>query len=339
MTSSFKATTPADLLAFVPVQLGFWPENSLVLIGLRDKRLGAILRVDLPPVGTDTAEIALLVSSMMEADELATAFIGVIYDPSDGAEGTAAHYRSLVSDLELGLAHELHDMFIVSSGMVLSLHDGTAFSVNAIKSSPMALEFMMMGRGYTTGAKVSIPEAGEVDPADAKILSTVERAFTEEEDWGVESIKSIWHTCPGVAGLDHGGYLILLASIQSKMGRDTALATIMSAGQIPADDVDTLGMYLMGSPNVTPDWERADGFVEVLNRLLTIASGPLRQAPLTMLGAIEWYKGRASYAAEYFDAVLATDPDYRLALLMSEMCSRGFICPWAQNPDTAYKGQ
>lgn len=340
MTSPLKAGSPADLLAFVPVQLGFWPENSLVLISMQGKLLRAVLRADLPPVGSNTAETALALSAMISTDVEADAYLGAIYAPVVGdASENASHYRALISDLELALPHELRQMFIVSGGMVLDMTDGSAFPVDDIHSSPMALEFMMMGRGYTTGSKTMIPTAPDMAHSDLKILAKVQGAFNEEPDEGVESIKNVWHTCPGPDELDHGGYLILLASVQSKAGRDAALATIMSAERIPEGDEDTMARFLIGSAEAIPDWQRAAGFVKVLHNLLTIATGRFRLAPLTMMGVIEWYKGRGSYCNEYLTEALKIDSDYRLAVLMNELNDRGYICPWATDPGTAFPGK
>ncbi|GAA4660437.1 DUF4192 family protein [Arthrobacter cryoconiti] len=340
MTSPLKAGSPADLLAFVPVQLGFWPENSLVLISMQGKLLRAVLRADLPPVGSNTAETALALSAMISSDVEADAYLGAIYAPAMGdASENASHYRELISDLELALPHELHQMFIVSGGMVLNMAEGSAFSVEEIHSSPMALEFMMMGRGYAPDSTTMIPTAPELPHSDLKILAKVQGAFNEEVDEGVESVKNIWHSCPEVNELDHGGYLILLASVQNRECRDAALATIMSAERIPEGDEDTMAKFLIGSPEVTPDWERAAGFVKVLHNLLTIATGRFRLAPLTMMGVIEWYKGHGTYCNSYLSEALAIDPDYRLAVLMNELNIAGYICPWATTPETAFPGQ
>ncbi|RUQ41969.1 DUF4192 family protein, partial [Micrococcus sp. HSID17228] len=43
------ARGPEDLLAYVGHALGRLPEGSLVLLTLRDGRLRAVVRVDLPP--------------------------------------------------------------------------------------------------------------------------------------------------------------------------------------------------------------------------------------------------------------------------------------------------
>ena len=47
------ARGPEDLLAYVGHALGRLPEGSLVLLTLRDGRLRAVVRVDLPPEEVD----------------------------------------------------------------------------------------------------------------------------------------------------------------------------------------------------------------------------------------------------------------------------------------------
>ena len=41
-------TSPHDLLAAIPFLIGYHPENSLVLVALKDDTVGMALRVDMP---------------------------------------------------------------------------------------------------------------------------------------------------------------------------------------------------------------------------------------------------------------------------------------------------
>ena len=47
-TSAIKLTSPHELLAVVPYLLGFNPTHSIMVLCLRDHRLGLTQRLDLP---------------------------------------------------------------------------------------------------------------------------------------------------------------------------------------------------------------------------------------------------------------------------------------------------
>src|SRR3954469_19515764 len=69
-TSALNLTSPTDLLAVVPFILGFHPTNSLVVLCLRDRRLGLTQRLDLPNVEhANHAVTALLPSLLAERSE------------------------------------------------------------------------------------------------------------------------------------------------------------------------------------------------------------------------------------------------------------------------------
>ncbi|MGA7204862.1 MAG: DUF4192 domain-containing protein [Specibacter sp.] len=74
-----KVSAGEDLLAFIPHIVGYWPENSLVCIGMCGKSLRATMRLDLPPEGTAeldgfAAVAAAQLSSDAEADGVLLAF-------------------------------------------------------------------------------------------------------------------------------------------------------------------------------------------------------------------------------------------------------------------------
>jgi hypothetical protein len=81
---------PEDILGFIPHTLGYWPANSLVAMTLQGKRLGATLRVDLPPTGQpDLGHYAQTVSTYLEADADADGSLLIVFS-NDGWGGGAA---------------------------------------------------------------------------------------------------------------------------------------------------------------------------------------------------------------------------------------------------------
>ena len=77
---------PEDILGFIPHTLGYWPSNSLVAMTMKGKRLGATLRVDLPPGNqAEFGHYARTVGSYLEADEEADGSLLIIFS-NDGWE-------------------------------------------------------------------------------------------------------------------------------------------------------------------------------------------------------------------------------------------------------------
>lgn len=75
---------PEDILGFIPHTLGYWPSNSLVAMTMQGKRLGATLRVDLPPRDQlEFGHYAQAVGGYLEADGAADGSLLIIFS-NDG---------------------------------------------------------------------------------------------------------------------------------------------------------------------------------------------------------------------------------------------------------------
>jgi hypothetical protein len=68
MTTTIRITDPVDLVKVVPYQLGYHPERSLVLIGLRRKQIGLVQRLDLPTLPRDCEAAADLMAGHLRKD-------------------------------------------------------------------------------------------------------------------------------------------------------------------------------------------------------------------------------------------------------------------------------
>ena len=86
------ARGPEDLLAYVGHALGRLPEDSLVLLTLRDGRLRAVVRVDLPPEEVDVGAWACAVAEVCRRDAAADATLCLALP--DGAPVSYTHLRA-----------------------------------------------------------------------------------------------------------------------------------------------------------------------------------------------------------------------------------------------------
>ena len=94
---------------------------------------------------------------------------------------------------------------------------------------------------------------------------------------------------------------------------------------------------LIGRSSEAPDWEHLDRAYNAFTSLLGAASGEPAAALLTLLGWLEWARGRSSRADLCLIEALDIQPEYRLAQLLRELLRRGELPEWAQSPQTAWR--
>ncbi|MCC9205135.1 DUF4192 domain-containing protein [Arthrobacter sp. zg-Y769] len=103
----YRVNAPADILSLVPHTLGFEPRNSLVLMALCGGRLGATLRLDLPPgqaARAGTAEYAATACRFLASDTGADGALLAMYTDAPWRDPAHPPYRQLVRRLEKELA-------------------------------------------------------------------------------------------------------------------------------------------------------------------------------------------------------------------------------------------
>lgn len=97
-----RVSEPADLVAAVPTLIGFRPRESLVLIALggrSGRRIGLVLRVDLPPP-EHVRELAEQVAASLEADAPDGAAVLVVGSVGDGRPVREDVASAVVEELE-----------------------------------------------------------------------------------------------------------------------------------------------------------------------------------------------------------------------------------------------
>ncbi|QJU53241.1 DUF4192 family protein [Herbiconiux sp. KACC 21604] len=106
-----------------------------------------------------------------------------------------------------------------------------------------------------------------------------------------------------------------------------ALARLLGM-EVPAGATDGVcGGEAAGGLEAPEPW-RVRRAVEVLRTVAESSPGGLAAAPLTILGWLEWSRGRGSAAGAYLDLARAADPGYTLALGLSTLVDRGAVPGW-----------
>jgi len=102
-----RVSSGEDLLAFIPQIVGYWPENSLVCIGMAGKALRATMRLDLPPAGAgDLEQFTALAAGQLGSDEEADGCLIAIFGDDDWAGPARFPHEGLYNCLREAFAAE-----------------------------------------------------------------------------------------------------------------------------------------------------------------------------------------------------------------------------------------
>lgn len=337
MPTPLSISSSADLLAFIPSSLGFWPSESIAVIGIsREDTAGAVLRVDLQAALGNPDAAATTVADLIN-NASPTKTVAAIFSPSPLTDGRLPHL-----DVALALHRTLPDcqtVFWVGPDTVHSYTTGESFPVDEVKTSPLALEMLAIGRSYGPSPSVEIPEAPEMAEDDAELIEATAEALqiAGPDAAGGDCVIHLWNAVLNGQEATPNTELAMLGTLKFKPLRDLAMATMVSSDLPDPADLAGIGTRLMGGGATAPNWTRIEKAEVLLKDLLKVASGELRAEPLALLGAIEWFRGKGTPASHYLEAALTASPGHRLASLLLEAVSRGILAPWAKNSATAYR--
>ncbi|WP_066301200.1 DUF4192 domain-containing protein [Arthrobacter luteolus] len=401
--TGLSAGSPEDILAFVPHCLGFAPEESLVLLALRGRRLGATLRLDLPSRNTgprrgktgrrtaDTgfeAAYCARICSLLSGDEEADGALVIVYTEQPWAAGEPPPYNGLVGRLREGLASrglELRNGWLSGNGHWRDYFCTSqeccpwpGFPLDQIAGSRLNAELVFRGSAYASSLQadaglrgINSPGSGPSDPVTARSQAASRRRLAGRWTQPEHFIRTLeaWHECfRGHRTPERDG--LLLASLESKPVRDAVL--VLAAMGLPAAAAGArywLGLegwgaggeagggkgsglpqagtlearsvfrnVLIGRGSLVPDWDSLDRAHGALTSLLGPASGESAAAVLTLLGWLEWARGRSSRADLCLSGALRVQPGYRLAQLLQALVMQGELPEWSQSPQTAWRG-
>lgn len=206
--------------------------------------------------------------------------------------------------------------------------------------------------------------AADPDPVTSRSLAANRRRYAGR--WTLPEhfpgVLEAWDRCfQGTRSAEGDG--LLLASLESKPVRDAVLVlaamgltTAVSGSRhwldtggdpgtgpeggprdLTAEAGQVFRGVLIGDGGQVPDWNSLDRAHDAFTSLLRIASGEPAAALLTLLGWLEWARGRSSRADVCLSEALAVCPEYRLARLLQALLLRGALPDWARSPETAWR--
>ncbi len=397
----FKVTSAADILSYILHTLGFQPEESLVLLTMCGKRVGATLRVDLPANNLDPDGYAAGVCSILASDTTADGSLLAVYTREPLTRTGAPPRRDLVRSLTRcldGVGLQLRDGWLVTDTMWRdyfcadpSCCPPSGHSIESVLTSPLNAELTFRGSSFADSLGAAVESdlpAAWTDPADLAKLCRDEQA-TLGHRWTTPNQAAatlrLWdcllaRTASTVPITEVGVAAHLLASLVSRPIRDAVLVlaalgweaaanglegnTVRPTGtgpaHLPASARTLLGLdpdqplpvepmesaqahardfcdVLIGQYRGQLQWGQVDAAHTLFSRLSAVAVGEPRAALLTMLGWIEWARGRGSRAHVYLGEAMAEIPGYSLAELLEEVVARGMLAEWSRDRDLAWR--
>lgn len=282
----FAVTSPADMLSYIPHALGFMPEESLVVLTTSGRKLGATLRVDLPPDGSDLLVFAQGVLSFLQGDAGADGSLVVVYARQEWARGAPAPRAPMVLKLEavLGAAGlPVGGGWFVSAGgwrdyfcMDADCCPWPGQPLDAVVDSALNAELIFGGSAFHPSAPEAVfreaPAVVARSGTSATTIPAVEDAqahyaaccagrWTDEAQFHATS--AVWDAVLQDAGgfrvnvePDLAGFL--LASVESRTIRDFLLASAC-VGSVTALEGATACCLLEQSEEPDGFQERAGG--------------------------------------------------------------------------------
>ena len=296
MNDFIKFTAAADILAFIPHTLGESPKESFVALTMQGNRLGATLRMD-APFDADPVGYAQTLVSYLTADEAATGSILVIYT-DDNSSGNPRPYSDHVAALRTELdtaGMPLRDAWMVTSEVwmnYLCTNPGccTEAPLDAITTSTGNAALIYAGSNIT-GFTEPAPFTG-----DTGTRETI--AAYRSDGWpeALENSRSQWaQVLENPAALTARTAQELAGAFQHPTTRDYLMTDVITSAP------DQFTSVMLGVFPTRPDWARVDTAQEVAFELMKATPEGQRAPMLCLIGWLEWLKGKATFAARYFN--------------------------------------
>ena len=330
--------TPSDVLSFIGHTLGFWPQESLVCITMRDNSIGATLRIDLPRQPGQELPYARTVAHYLTSDTTATSVLFAVYSSETTQPGSAKPHAATIAALTGVLAEQgitIRDGLFVGD-TTFSPYDGEpgtslALPVSSTQTSAINAEFIYRGSYIQPSDRITLPTTSEAQTKAAAVGKHMETISSQQSDTALQQGRKLWsEMLDSTEFPSDDDCHALVANLQFPAIRDRLIA------DIPGMD-EPMQQILFAQTDQAPKWSRIEWAQQLLLHAYTRTS-PEHAAPvLTAIGYINWWEGRGSKAHQFLQLALDNDPAYRLARLSDQMIGSGLVAGWNMNKDTAFK--
>lgn len=327
-------STPGDIAAVVPYLLGFHPEHSLVLLGLRQRIIACGLRIDLPAApADDTFRQQLTTATARLTGHDITTCVLVAYGAADQVRDAMADAVAILELNGVDIAGMLRVEATTVWPLTLTGHpigDGTTFDPTTTEAVFAAT---VAGRAALPDRDTLIAQLAPSTGAerDSVIAATAEaRRFVDDitrippllddvvvigGDHGDDDGEDITGAIRAVALLHVGNDLLrdmirCYRDGRTASDREVALLSVLLNEPAMLDDAVR---HLQPDPSQTAMW------IDIVRR----ADAALVTAPANVLALAALVAGDGVLAGCAVTRAINTDPGNRLARLIAELVQLG----------------
>ncbi|MEP6525664.1 MAG: DUF4192 domain-containing protein [Nocardioidaceae bacterium] len=308
-----KASSPGDVIALIPYQLGFQPERSLVLLVVNEPRgrLGPILRVDLPDRQTQRATADYLVRVLSHHG--LRRVIAVAFSPQAAEADTFVEELTAaltVADIELVDAWRADGRrwySYVCTSPVCCPSEGVAYGQQ---------EGTVVAEAVVAGA-VALPDRQALrdsidrlpDPGGAMLAATASATLAWSHRPTADRERRAWLG----REMDRIVDLVTTFSQDKRHLDDTACARLSVAVQ---------DIMVRDAAWAVMDHPRIEAHVDLWTQVTRRAVDGFVAAPSSLLGFACWIQGSGALARCAAERALRDDPGYSMAHLLEESLDR-----------------
>lgn len=310
---SLTLASPPDVLAAVPYLLGFTPTDSVVVIGLRAKKIIFQVRADLPPAGT-AGDLAAQVATVVARQRVEAAIV-IGYGSEPAVTPAIDALRESLDHRDIRTLEALR----ATSGRYWSAlctrsdccpAGGTPYDVS---TSAVAAAATVAGIGTVASREEFAARlAPVVGPARESMRDAALRADLR--------LCELLDERPS----EPSGPVLLAAG---KAAVDMAALRIAYHGQLDDDDVAWLALLLINPPVRDYAWSRVGDDVEMSidlwTEILRRAEPELVAPPATLLAFASWRDGDGALASIALERAYDADPNYPMARLLLDTIQHG----------------
>ena len=304
-------TSPHDLLAAIPFLIGYHPQDSLVLVALKDEAVGMAMRVDMP-VGVSAEGYDLLASHFLRdgADgAFIVAYVGAgAVDPENVLINTsAALVRAGIDIKESLIVRNNRFRSMICSDLTCCPPEGSA--IPDLGSSRIAAEHVIAGH------PMPFENVNGLVQSIAAVASSFESVWADE-------VQAFWVSSDSeeIQELQRDGATAIIDLVgeyregRGAEDRELAARVIGRLSDIQVRD------FALGSHTD----ESADYYWAMWRDLLRIAPRGFVAPVACLFAAMAYERGEGALAHKGLDRGLGDDDQYSLAHLLRRVFTAGW---------------
>ena len=302
-------TSPHDLLSAIPFVVGFKPDNSIILISVKEDSVSMAMRIDFPP-SLDESQINQLISHLKR--DSAEAILAVFYTPSFGPESQAVISQLMKAFDEHYLT--LRESLVVTRNRWRSLlcddrgccpEEGSPLP--ELQNSRIAVEQVALGKPLPFENMDELVASLSALPEDQELLLHI------------SEITPIDYQSDPTSAQREGAEAVIdfMADFQADgLCRDKKLMALVLVRLLDLQVRD----FALGS--VTE--ETMTNYFNAWRWLMRIAPKGYVAPVATLFAAVAYERGDGALAQRALDRVEADDPEYAMLGLFRQVFSRGW---------------